>query len=164
MVSMRLRGWLGHVGRRSKPNNGHRRPDRENGFTLVELMVVIVIVGLLATIVAFNVIPLGDRGKVEKAKADIATIEDALELYKLQNLNYPATSDGLQALVAPPATLSDPSRYQKGGYIKRLPKDPWGRDYLYASPGQHGAIDVWSYGADGKEGGEGVDADIDNWQ
>lgn len=140
------------------------RRSAENGFTLVELMVVIVILGLLATIVALNVIPLGDQGKVQKAKSDIATIEQALEVYRLQQFNYPSTADGLQALVSPPASLTDPSRYQKGGYIKKLPKDPWGRDYLYAQPGTHGAIDIWSYGADGREGGEGVDADIGSWQ
>lgn len=139
-------------------------PRRDAGFTLVELMVVIVIVGLLATIVAFNVIPLGDQGKATKARADIATISDALELYKLQNNNYPSTRDGLAALLSPPADLADPSRYQKGGYIRKLPKDPWGRDYLYAAPGEHGAADVWTYGADGKEGGEGADADIGSWQ
>lgn len=143
-----------------KPKN--RR--REGGFTLVELMVVIVIIGLLATIVVLNVLPSGDRARVEKARADIETIDQALELYKLHNFNYPTTTDGLNALLAPPASLTDPSRYQKGGYIKKLPKDPWGHDYLYASPGQHGAFDVWSYGADGKEGGEGVDADIGSWQ
>ena len=140
------------------------RRSAENGFTLVELMVVIVILGLLATIVALNVLPSGDRARTEKARADIATIEDALELYKLQNLNYPATTDGLAALVSPPPSLTDPSRYQKGGYIKKLPKDPWGKDYLYTSPGSHGAIDIWTYGADGKEGGEGVDADVGSWQ
>lgn len=141
-----------------------RKTAREEGFTLVELMVVIVIVGLLATIVAFNVIPLGDRGKIEKAKADIATIDDAVELYKLQNLDYPSTSDGLNALLTPPPDLADPSRYQRGGYIKRLPKDPWGRDYHYANPGTHGDFDVWSEGADGKQGGEGSNADIGNWR
>ena len=139
------------------------RRSAEGGFTLVELMVVIVILGLLATIVALNVIPQGERAKVEKAKADIATIEDGLDTYKLQNFNYPSTTEGLQALVEAPAG-ADASRYQKGGYIKKLPKDPWGRDYLYASPGTHGDIDIWSYGADGKEGGEGNDADIGNWQ
>jgi general secretion pathway protein G len=137
---------------------------RHNGFTLVELMVVIVIIGLLAAIVTINVLPLGDQGRVAKAKADIATIESALDVYKLQNMNYPSTSDGLAALLAPPASLADPSRYQKGGYIKKLPKDPWGHPYLYTSPGEHGAYDLWSYGADGKEGGEGVDADIGSWQ
>lgn len=135
----------------------------EHGFTLVELMVVIVILGLLATIVVLNVLPQGDRARVEKAKTDIATIESALDTYKLQNFSYPTTGEGLAALVtAPPG--ADASRYQKGGYIKKLPKDPWGRDYLYASPGTHGDVDVWSYGADGKEGGDGSNADIGSWQ
>ena len=141
-----------------------RRRRREEGFTLVELMVVIVILGLLATIVAINVLPSGDKARVEKAKSDIATIESGLEMYKLQNFNYPTTSDGLQALITPPAGLADPSRYQKGGYLKKLPNDPWNRPYLYAAPGTHGAVDVWSFGADGKEGGEGTDADITSWQ
>ncbi len=136
----------------------------ERGFTLVELMVVVVIIGLLATIVALNVLPSGDTARVQKAKADIATIEDALELYKLQNISYPTTSQGLTALSTAPAGLADPSRYQAGGYLKRLPDDPWGRPYLYASPGQHGQADVWSLGADGKEGGEGIDADITSWE
>ena len=135
----------------------------EQGFTLIELMVVIVILGLLAAIVTFNVLPLGDRGKITKAKADIATIESALDLYKLQNDNYPTTTDGLQALVSPPADV-DASKYQRGGYIKKLPNDPWGRPYLYAAPGQHGDVDVWTLGADKKEGGEGPNADIGSWQ
>lgn len=136
---------------------------RNSGFTLVELMVVIVILGLLATIVVLNVLPQGDRARAEKAKSDIATIESALETYKLQNFSYPSTADGLQALVkAPPS--ADPARYQAGGYIKKLPKDPWGREYLYTSPGSHGETDIWSYGADGKEGGEGSNADIASWQ
>ena len=138
-------------------------PGAESGFTLIELMVVIVILGLLAAIVAFNVIPLGDKGKVTKAKADIATIEQALELYKLQNDAYPSTTDGLQALVSPPAD-ADAAKYQRGGYIKKLPSDPWGKPYLYAAPGQHGEVDIWSLGADKKEGGEGVNADIGSWQ
>ncbi len=140
-----------------------KRPVR-NGFTLVELMVVIVIIGLLATIVALNVLPSGDTARIQKAKADIAQIEGGLELFKLQNTNFPTTTQGLQALVTAPSGLADPSRYQQGGYLKRLPDDPWGRPYLYASPGQHGEADVWTYGADGKEGGEGVNADIGSWQ
>ena len=135
----------------------------EQGFTLIELMVVIVILGLLAAIVTFNVLPLGDRGKITKAKADIATIESALDLYKLQNDGYPTTTDGLQALVSPPAD-ADASKYQRGGYIKKLPNDPWGRPYLYAAPGQHGEVDIWTLGADRKEGGEGPNADIGSWQ
>ena len=134
-----------------------------NGFTLVELMVVIVIIGLLATIVAFNVIPSGDTAKVTKAKADISTIEGALEMYRLQIGNFPTTAQGLAALRSAPAGVNA-AQYQSGGYIKKLPDDPWGRPYLYASPGQHGEADVWSLGRDGKEGGEGVDADIGSWQ
>jgi len=145
-------------------DGGRREGDGEAGFTLVELMVVIVIIGLLATIVALNVLPSGDTARVEKAKADIAQIEGALELYKLQNLNYPTTSQGLAALASAPAGLADPSRYQRGGYLKRLPDDPWGRPYLYASPGTKGEADVWTQGADGREGGEGIDADIGSWQ
>jgi general secretion pathway protein G len=136
----------------------------EEGFTLVELMVVIVIIGLLATIVAVNVIPASDKAAVEKAKADIATIEQALEIYRLDNLTYPSTTDGLKALVAAPPGLAQPQRYRPGGYVKRLPDDPWGRPYLYANPGQHGTFDVWTLGADGKEGGDAENADLGNWQ
>lgn len=137
---------------------------KKNGFTLVELMVVIVIIGLLATIVALNVIPSGDTARVQKAKADIATIEQALEMYRLQQSNYPTTAQGLAALTSAPAGLANPGAYQAGGYIKKLPDDPWGNAYLYASPGKHGAFDVWTNGADGKEGGEGINADIGSWQ
>lgn len=141
----------------------HKRHRREEGFTLVELMVVIVIIGLLAAIVTFNVLPAGDKGKITKAKADISTIGGALEMYRLQMNGYPTTSQGLQALVTAPSGVNA-AEYQKGGYIKKLPNDPWGRPYLYASPGQHGEADVWSLGADGKEGGEGANADITSWQ
>lgn len=136
----------------------------EEGFTLVELMVVIVILGLLATIVAINVLPATGRASAEKARADIATIEQALEMYRLDNLTYPSSTDGLQALVAPPPGMSQPQRYRQGGYIKRLPDDPWGNPYRYVYPGQRGAFDVFSWGADNKEGGEGENADIGTWQ
>ena len=135
----------------------------EHGFTLIELMVVIVILGLLATIVVINVLPAQDRAKLEKTKADIAVIEQGLEMYRLNTLSYPSSTDGLQALIRPPASLTQPERYQPGGYLKRLPNDPWGRPYQYAIPGQHGAFDVSSYGADGVPGGEGENADIGNW-
>ncbi|RDE06066.1 type II secretion system major pseudopilin GspG [Sphingomonas aracearum] len=140
-----------------------KRRRREDGFTLVELMVVIVIIGLLATIVALNVLPSGDKARIEKARADISTIQAGLDLYRLQNGSYPSTSQGLQALVTAPQG-ADPAKYQSGGYIKKLPDDPWGRPYLYASPGQHGQADVWTLGSDDKEGGEGPDADIGSWQ
>jgi general secretion pathway protein G len=140
-----------------------RRRRREEGFTLVELMVVIVIVGLLATIVAINVIPAGDKGRVVKAKADIAQIEGGLEQFRLQFSRYPSTTEGLAALTTAPSGI-DAAQYQRGGYIKKLPQDPWGRPYQYSSPGTHGEADVWSLGADGKDGGEGVDADVASWQ
>lgn len=123
----------------------------EDGFTLVELMVVLVIIGLLATVVIINVLPSQDRAMVQKAKADVALLDQGLEMYKINNMTYPSASEGLDALVAK-------------GVIKRLPVDPWGRPYRYAMPGQRGAVDVYSLGADGADGGEGDNADIGNWQ
>lgn len=137
-----------------------RDREKENGFTLVELMVVIVIIGLLATIVAINVIPATDTARVEKAKADIATIEQALEQYRLDNLTYPSATEGLQSLINPPPSLAQPQRYRRGGYIKKLPEDPWGRAYTYTVPGRKGAFDIGSLGADGQPGGENENADI----
>jgi len=146
---------------RSRPP---RRSDRRAGFTLVELMVVIVIIGLLATVVAINVLPAQDRAMTGKARADVATLEQGVESYRLDNLVFPTTEQGLQALVAPPAGLARPERYRQGGYVRRLPEDPWGNPYQYRQPSAHGGqFDVWSWGADGREGGEGNDADIGNW-
>jgi general secretion pathway protein G len=141
---------------------GKRR--KESGFTLVELMVVIVIIGLLSTIVLINVMPAQDKAISKKAEADVLTLEQAIEQYRLDNLTYPAASDGLRALVQAPPSLTRPERYRRGGYIKRLPEDPWGRPYLYAVPGRNGSFDVYSLGADGQEGGEGENADIGNWR
>ena len=135
---------------------------RRAGFTLVELMVVIVIIGLLATVVAINVLPSQDRAMVGKAKADISVLEQAIETYRLDNLTFP---DDLQALVAAPTGLARPERYRQGGYVRRLPEDPWGNPYQYRRPSTHGGqFDVFSLGADGREGGEGNDADLGNWQ
>lgn len=136
----------------------------EAGFTLVELMVVIVIIGLLATVVVINVLPSQDRASVEKARGDIATLSQALTLYRLHNLQYPSTDQGLQALVSAPEGLASPERYQPGGYIQNLPRDPWGNAYQYIVPGEHGDFDLYSLGADGRLGGEGLNADITNWQ
>lgn len=132
----------------------------ERGFTLVELMVVLFIIGLLATIVAINVLPSQDRAMTEKARSDIATLSQALEMYRLDNLAYPASAEGLNALVTAPPTLAQPGRYRSGGYIKNLPQDPWGRPYQYVSPGTTGAFDLYSLGADGAPGGENENADI----
>lgn len=128
---------------------------RLNGFTLVELLVVLFILGLLVTVVALNVLPARDKAMVQKARADIAIIGQALESYRLDNLAYPDTGQGLRALVVPP-----PGAGRKEGYVKRLPNDPWGRPYQYAAPGRAGAYDLWSLGADGAPGGEDDNADI----
>lgn len=141
------------------------RRRKRAGFTLVELMVVIVIIGLLATVVAINVLPSQDKAMVGKARADIAVLEQALETYRLDNLTFPEDSQGLQALVAAPSGLARPERYRHGGYVRRLPEDPWGNPYQYRRNSAHGGqFDVWSFGADGREGGEGDDADLGNWQ
>jgi len=136
---------------------------REAGFTLVELMVVILIIGLLATVVAINVLPSQDQAMTEKARADIATLEQAVEMYRLDLLSYPTTEQGLEALTETPDGLGRPERYRPGGYIKRLPEDPWGNPYQYLQPGERGPFDIYSLGADGRIGGEGRNADIGNW-
>jgi general secretion pathway protein G len=135
----------------------------EAGFTLVEVMVVVVIIGLLATVVMINVLPSQDRAMKEKARTDVAVLEQALETYRLENLTFPSSDQGLSALVTAPAGLTRPDRYRDGGYIRRLPQDPWGNPYQYRYPGERGRFDVYSFGADGQKGGEGDDADIGNW-
>lgn len=139
------------------------RPARA-GFSLIELMVVVVIIGLLATVVVINVLPSRDQAMVEKARADVSVLETALETYRLDNLAYPTAAQGLQALTSAPADLARPERYRQGGYVRRLPTDPWGAAYQYRRPGRDGrAFDIYSLGADGREGGEGYDADVGNW-
>ena len=137
---------------------------REEGFTLIELMVVIVIIGLLATVVVINVLPSQDQARLEKAKADIVLLEQALELYRLDNLDYPGVDDGLDALMTAPTSLAQPERYRQGGYIRRLPEDPWGNPYQYLYPGEKGEFDLYSLGADGRLGGEEDASDIGNWR
>ncbi len=128
------------------------------GFSLIELMVVIVIIGLLTTVVVVNVLPSQDRAMVEKARADVQTISQALEMYKMDTLRYPSLDEGIDVLAKAPE-----GGLRTEGYIKGLPRDPWGNPYQYLIPGEHGKYDVFSYGADGRPGGEGLNADIGNW-
>lgn len=138
-----------------------RHHSAPNGFSLVELMVVIFILGLLTTVVLLNVMPSQDRAMAVKAQSDIATLEQALEMFRLDEGTYPSQAQGLAALLLPPRDLPVPETWRKGGYIKDLPKDPWGRPYLYRVPGPDGApFAVLSLGADGQPGGSGRDADI----
>jgi general secretion pathway protein G len=133
------------------------------GFTLLEIMVVVVIIGILAALVMPKIISRPDEARAIAAKQDIASLLQALKLYRLDNLRYPVTEQGLQALVTKPATAPIPPNWKSGGYIERLPKDPWGNPYQYLNPGVQGEIDVFSFGADGVPGGEGNDADIGSW-
>lgn len=141
----------------------NKKQRREAGFTLTELMVVIFIIGLLATVVLVNVLPSRDQAMVEKARADIRLLEQALDLYRMDMLVYPSTEQGLEALVEMPGGVERESRYREGGYIRRLPEDPWGRPYQYVYPGENGPFDVYSTGADGEPGGEELNEDIGNW-
>lgn len=138
------------------------RSPRPSGFTLIELLVVILILGVLAALIVPNVVGRGEDAKVAAAKHDIATLMQALKLYRLDNGRYPSSEQSLHALVVKPTIEPVPSNWKTGGYIERLPKDPWGNPYVYANPGVHAEVDVMSYGRDGKPGGSGADADIHN--
>jgi len=133
------------------------------GFTLIEIMVVIIILGVLAALVVPNIMGRPDEARVTAAQSDIRSLSNALDLYKLDNFNYPTTDQGLEALVNKPAGSPEPKNWNQDGYLKKVPKDPWGNEYLYLSPGAQGKFDLYSLGADGREGGEGVDADITSW-
>ena len=133
------------------------------GFTLIELMVVLVILGVLAALIAPKLMDRPDEARKIAARQDIATVVQALKLYRLDNLRYPSTEQGLQALVTRPVIAPVPGNWKAGGYLEKLPNDPWGQPYVYLSPGRHSEIDVISLGADGQPGGEGNDADIGNW-
>ena len=136
---------------------------RQNAFTLIEVLVVVAILAILAAIVVPRIMDRPDEARRVAAKADTAAIVQALKLYRLDNGNYPQTDQGLAALVQKPTTNPVPSNWKQGGYLDKLPKDPWGRDYQYLNPGVRGEIDVFSLGADGARGGEGSNADIGNW-
>lgn len=134
---------------------------QQKGFSLIEIMVVVVILGILAALVVPKIISRPDDARIVKAKQDVLAIQNALDLYRLDNGFYPSTDQGLRALVSKPNTSPEPKDWRS--YLKTLPKDPWGRDYLYLNPGQHGEIDIYTNGADGQPGGTGVNAVIGNW-
>ena len=136
---------------------------RQSGFTLIEVMVVVVILGILAALIVPKIMSRPDEARAIAAKQDVAALAQALKLYRLDNRRYPSTEQGLQALVTKPAQAPVPDNWKTGGYLERLPLDPWGKPYQYLRPGQHGDIDIYSLGADGQHGGESVDADIGNW-
>ena len=133
------------------------------GFTLVEILVVVVILGLLATLVIPRVVGRGEEAKRTATLVQIRSLVQALDLYKLDNGFYPTTEQGLEALVSKPSGMPEPVNYRDDGYMKKVPVDPWGRPYVYRSPGEHGETDLFSFGPDGAEGGEGKDKDITNW-
>lgn len=132
---------------------------RNRGFTLIEVMVVVVILGILAAVIVPKIMDKPDEARISKAKQDIRVLEEALNLYKLDNFSYPTTDQGLDALVKKPTATPEPKRYKQGGYIKKLPKDPWLNDYQYLNPGVHGEIDVYSTG----KSADATDDDIGNW-
>jgi general secretion pathway protein G len=136
----------------------------QRGFTLVEIMVVVVIIGILGALVVPKLLGRTGESRVAAAKVDIATLKQALNLYKLDNQRYPTTDQGLQALMQKPTTGPAATGWKAGGYLEKLPKDPWGNPYQYLSPGIHGEVDVFSLGADGQPGGTGEDADVGSWE
>ncbi len=136
---------------------------KQSGFTLIEIMVVVVIIGILASVVVPRIMDNPDKARVAKAKNDIQAIGGALDIYRLDNYVYPTTDQGLEALVTKPTSSPEPANWKQGGYIKKLSKDPWGNEYLYLNPGEHGETDIYSLGADGAPGGDGPNKDIGSW-
>jgi general secretion pathway protein G len=140
-----------------------RQESRVSGFTLIEVMVVVAILGILAAIVVPRIMDRPDQARIVKARQDIRVVQSALDLYRLDNFRYPSTEQGLQALVTKPSGSPEAKNWKSGGYLDKLPKDPWGNEYEFLNPGVHGAVDIFSYGADGSPDGEDVDSDIGNW-
>jgi len=136
----------------------------QHGFSLIEILVVLVIMGLLISIIAPNVLGRADEARVQKVFADFSAVETALRMYRLDNYGYPSSEQGLNALVERPTLAPVPANWKSDGYLESLPVDPWGNPYLYLSPGQNGDYDIFTYGADGTRGGEGQNADYGNWQ
>lgn len=135
----------------------------ENGFTLIEILVVVVIIGILAVFVVPKILERPEEARRTKAAVQIKSLEEALAMFKLDNGFFPSTDQGLQALVNKPGSGRIPGRYREGGYLPKVPADPWGTPYVYLSPGLHGDYDLISYGTDGEPGGDGNNADIESW-
>jgi general secretion pathway protein G len=146
----------------SQQSRGPARRTDLRGFTLIEVMVVIIL-GILAALVVPKIMDRPDAARVTKAKHDIRAIQSALDLYRLDNFVYPSTDQGLEALVERPTGTPEARNWKAGGYLDRAPVDPWGEPYLYLNPGEHGEIDIYSLGADSQPGGDGVNADVGNW-
>jgi general secretion pathway protein G len=142
----------------------HKRHRYQRGFTLIEIMVVVVILGILAAIIIPKISDRPEQARRTKAVLDIKGIEQALSLFQMDTGFYPSTEQGLEALVEKPTTGRIPNNYREGGYLKKVPLDPWKNPYVYLSPGSHGEYDLMSYGPDGEEGGEGKNADIKSWE
>jgi general secretion pathway protein G len=158
--------WEAGKGEQRTRRPGIRRAASPGGFTLLEILVVIAILGILASLIAVRIMDRPGEARITKAQLDIQTLENALKLYKLDNAAYPSTDQGLRALVEKPTIGRIPNSWREGGYLEKgvVPMDPWERDYLYLSPGvRNRDFDLWSYGGDGEEGGEGEDRDVYNW-
>jgi len=136
---------------------------KQHGFTLIEILIVVVILSILAITVVPQFLEEPGKARIARAKSDIQSIKTALSMYKLDNFNYPSTSQGLQALSSKPSGQPDAKNWKPGGYVENMVKDPWGNDYQYLNPGNHSSIDIYSLGADGQPGGEGQNADVGNW-
>ncbi|MEY4765537.1 MAG: type secretion system protein GspG [Pseudomonadota bacterium] len=162
MDTMMFASFCRQQGQRLHSRALRARAAAQRGFTLIELMVVLVIIGLLAALIVPNVLDRADDARVTAAKTDVSNLMQALKLYKLDNQRYPTSEQGLQALVTKPTAAPVPANWKP--YLEKLPKDPWGAAYQYANPGVKGPVDVLSFGADGQAGGEGRDADIGSWQ
>ena len=135
----------------------------QQGFTLIEIMIVVVILSILASLIIPRIMNRPDQARVVKAQQDMRALESALNMYRLDNYHYPSTNQGLQALVSKPAGQPEPTNWQQA-YLDKLPKDPWGQPYLYLMPGKHGDFDLFTHGADQRKGGEESDADLGNWE
>ncbi len=141
----------------------HRFRNSSHGFTLIEVMVVVVILGVLAALVVPRIMDRPEEARMIRAQQDIRAIASAINLYRLDNFTLPNTEQGLEALMTQPDNLPTGARWKQGGYLDTLPEDPWGNPYIYLQPGVHGQFDLYSTGADGAPGGEGAAADIGNW-